>query len=445
MLDSSQLPRLSPPYFRALCACLLVLPCLSPAAETPKAPLPKVFLWDAEFIRATREKIWAGDKTFSAALTKLDREAKGSLDAGPFSVMHKKTLPPSGDKHDFMSQAPYYWPDPNSADGLPYIRRDGERNPEIYEIADRRELGRMGGTVETLSLAYYFTTNEAYAQKAAELLRAWFLDPATSMNPNFQFAQAVRGENTGRGTGLIEAVGLTTLIDSVGLLKGSKAWTKADQDGLQEWFSKFLKWMQESHNGRAEAAAKNNHGSFYDVQVASYLLFLGKQDQARAILEEAKQKRIAPQIEPDGRQPLELARTRSWSYSIFNLRALFSLATLGEHNGVDLWNFETTDGRSIQKALDFLSPFALKEKKWTYHQLGRFPEQELFPLLRRGAAKYPAKYAAILPQIPATEPEDRANLLHPWSRPGQKSTEPQQTSEARKSRAADGRPRTNVQ
>src|SRR5205823_4858471 len=160
------------------------------------------------------------------------------------------------DKHDFMSEAPYYWPNPEAPNGLPYIRRDGERNPGTREISDRGNLGRMISTVETLSLAYYFTTNEAYAVRAADLLRAWFLNPATRMNPNFEYAQAVRGQNTGRGTGLIEAVGLTAVTDAVGLLSGSKAWTQRDQAGLEVWFAHFLKWMRESPNGRAEAAAK---------------------------------------------------------------------------------------------------------------------------------------------------------------------------------------------
>src|SRR5262245_3315930 len=148
-------------YFSACYAFLILLPFSSPAREQSGAPKPRVFLLDAEFIQSTRQRIWAGDKSFTPALEKLERDASATLEAEPFSVMEKKTLPPSGNKHDFMSQAPYYWPDPKSTDGLPYIRRDGERNPEIYQISDRRNLGRMGGAVETLSLAYYFTTNEA--------------------------------------------------------------------------------------------------------------------------------------------------------------------------------------------------------------------------------------------------------------------------------------------
>jgi hypothetical protein len=232
------------------------------------------------------------------------------------------------------------------------------------------------------------------------------------MNPNLQYAQFIPGVNTGRGIGLIETRGLTQVVDAIGLLEGSKALTEGDRTGLQDWFGKFLDWMMVSKNGRDEAAAKNNHGTYYDVQTASFALFLGRRDLAKKILEEARQKRIATQVEPDGRQPLELARTKSWSYSVGNLDGLMLLARLGENVGVDLWSFQTADGRSIRRALDYLVPFALGDRKWPYQQLGEWPPQMLFPLLREAANRYrDQQYQAVMSKVPAIDLADRSNLL----------------------------------
>jgi len=391
----------------------IVLFCFCSTAFSQKntSSLPNVFLMDAKQLQDVKRSVAAGDKRYEAAIERIENGAKKTLKEGPFTVTSKEQAPPSGDKRDYMSQAPYFWADPKSANGLPYIRRDGERNPEIKKYPDHDILDKLENSVETLSLAYYLKGDEAYATKAVQLLRAFFLDPATKMNPNLEYAQAIPGINSGRGIGLIETRGLTRVVDAIGLLDGSKALTDADRQGLKDWFGKFLTWMEDSKNGRDESASKNNHGSSYDVQTASYALFVGKKDLARQIVETAKTKRIALQIESDGRQLLELARTKAWSYSIMNLDELTQLATIGDSVGVDLWNFQTSDGRSIRRALEYLYPFSVGGK-WKYQQLGEFQPQELFPLMRRAAVKYhDDKFKAMLSKIPSADASGKENLV----------------------------------
>ena len=381
----------------------------------PQDPQLQVFLLDAQQLQRSRRAVREGDARVGAAWTKLKSDAQKTLGAGPFTVLEKGTTPPSGDKHDYLSQAPYFWPDPGKPNGLPYIRRDGERNPEINKITDHKTIDDLENAVETLALAYYLSGEEAYATKAVQLLRTFFLAPATRMNPNLEYAQFIPGVNTGRGIGLIETRGFTRIVDAVGLLAGSKALTKDDERGLKDWFGKFLQWMLDSKNGREESAAKNNHGTYYDVQVTSYAFFVGRNDLAKQTLEQAKQKRIAAQIEPDGRQPLELARTKAWSYSNGNLDGLMQLATLGQRVGIDLWNFQTRDGRGIRKALDFLTPVAVGKQKWAYQEIeGGVKPESLFPLMRRAAQVYKDKpYLTSISKVPEVSSSDRRRLLEP--------------------------------
>src|SRR6267154_402134 len=393
-------------------SAIMFVSLLTTSARAQQQKLPRVFLIDARKLAETKRRIQSGDKSFDPALAKLEADARQVLQQKPLSVTTKAVTPPSGDKHDYMSQAPYFWPDPKSPNGLPYIRRDGERNPELNKITDHQALDQMEAAVRTLSLAFFLKGNEEYAGKAAILLRAWFLDPATRMNPNLEYAQFIPGVNTGRGIGLIETRGLADVVDGIGLLAGSKSWTAADERGLEDWYSKFLQWMQESKNGREENAAKNNHGTYYDVQTTSFALFLGKRDLAKQIIETAKQKRIALQIEPDGRQPLELVRTKAWSYSNGNLDGLMLLAHLAENVDVDLWSYQTKDGRSIRRALEYLYPFAVGDQKWPYQQLGGFEGRSLFTLMRRADGHYrDQKFTLQLSKIPKLDPGTREHLL----------------------------------
>jgi hypothetical protein len=367
---------------RHLLLLLVTLPAVAQKAEPPR-----VFLLDANML-ASIKAAPASDPHKQELLKAAAAAADQALTEGPFSVTQKGVTPPSGDKHDYMSQAPYFWPDSSKPNGLPYIRRDGERNPELKKISDHDQWGRLGEDSRALALVWYLTGNPEYANRAALLLRTWFLSPATRMNPNLEFGQGIPGINTGRGIGIIESRSLLPIADAAGLLAGSPAWTAADQKGLTDWYAAFLHWMLTSQKGRDEDAAKNNHGTWYDLQVTDYALFLGRRDLAIETLTRAKTRRIALQIEPDGRQPLELARTNAWSYSIGNLDGLMQLAFLGQQVGVDLWGFRTPDGRSIRAALDFLLPYAMGTKPWDYQQIGGFHSEALLACLQQAANHY---------------------------------------------------------
>lgn len=383
---------------------------LASAAE----PTPRYFSAKPGSLAKSKEKLAAGDDRLAKALKKLVKDADKALAEPVPSVMAKEKLPPSGDKHDYMSIAPYFWPNPDTKDGLPYVRHDGKVNPESRDpkANDSPAIKLMGDNVETLALAYYFTGNETYAAGAAKVARAWFLDPATRMNPHLKYAQAIMGVNDGRGTGILEALNLSVAVDALGLLADSKAWPDDDQKALKEWLRTYHDWLLKSDPGKDEHRAKNNHGTFFDVQAVRIALVLGRDDSAKRMLEEAKQRRIAVQIDAEGKQPLELDRTTSFSYSRFNLFALSELATLGEHVGVDLWNFTTEDGRSIRKAIDFMLPYAdVPPKPWTLPQIKDKHESEFMPIFRQATLAYGSEaYEAVIAKY-EDSPSKRFQLL----------------------------------
>jgi hypothetical protein len=355
--------------------------------DSPQA-LPQVSSIAPATLASVKQRVMAGDASLQPAVDALMKSAASAMKTSPASVMDKPEAFPGSDKHDYVSYAPYFWPNPDTKDGLPYVRHDGKRNREQMAKGDAPRFEKMIGAVTTLALAYELSDKEAYAEHAALLLRTWFLDPATKMNPNFTHAQAVLGVNGGRGTGLIEFSGMPHLLDSLGMLKTSKSWTGLDQAAMTAWLIHYADWIATSKEADDERAAANNHGSWFDTHEVSLLLYLGKTKEAHHICELAKTKRIARQIEPDGHQPLEEARADGFGYSVFNINALFELAALAERVDVDLWHFETSDGRSVRKALEYLSAYTDPEKKWPHNQLNALNRNALLPALLRAVVVY---------------------------------------------------------
>jgi hypothetical protein len=378
--------------------------------------LPDISLYDRAKLEKARKLAEEGVDPFATAVDSLKVAADRALMQGPFSVMQKEILPPSGDKHDYISQGPYWWPNPDTPDGLPYVRHDGVVNPEYYNF-DSRGLSQMANAVFTLSLAWFYTGQGPYAQHATELLRTWFLDPATRMNPHLEYGQAIPGRTQGRGIGIIETGNLVKVVNGIGMLKGAQAMKEEDLEGLKAWFVQYTQWLISSKNGWDERMYFNNHGTSYDSQVATFAIFTGQDSVANMILDSVGIKRISLQIEPDGSQPYELARTKAMSYSIKNLRHLIENAVLAEHFGIDLWHYESEKGGSIRKAIDYLIPFFTGEKEFTYEQIGGIENLagDLYELLLLAADHYDSEiFQEALDQIPANPPDhDLFHLLHP--------------------------------
>jgi len=328
------------------------------------------------------------------------------------SVMDKAFTPASGDKHDYMSQAPYFWYDSTKPNGLPYMRKDGQRNPEILKITDHTNLGNVDNACRTLALAWYCTGDEKYAAKATDLLRYWFLNDATKMNPNLNYAQAIPGINNGRGIGIIETISLTGIADAVGLLKGSKSFTEADYKSIQQWYAQYLNWMLTSKNGNEEHAAKNNHGTWFYAQAIDFALFTGNTSKAKELAEETK-KRMDSQISKEGKMQLELDRTNGLGYSTFNLQAWFRVATLAQYAGVNLWQYTNQQGASIRTAFDWLLPYALGQKQWNYQQITEYKKNNIYPLLLQAAAVYKDdQYASMAKQVGSEVKDVTSDLLY---------------------------------
>ena len=332
--------------------------------------------------------------------------------------MDKTLTPPSGDKHDYMSFGPYWWPDPSKKDGLPYIRRDGEVNPESRTGgSDNLSTRRLKSCVTSLALAWYFTDDEKYAKHAALMLRTWFLNPETKINPHLKYGQAIPGRVQGRGIGIIETAMFLDLTDAAILLQGSKSWTPEDHAALQAWFRQYLKWLLTSKHGKDESREPNNHGVWYDTQVAGFALFVGDEKTARRILTSAK-KRILSQIDAKGRQEHELARTRSFTYSMFNLKGMFSLAAMADLIDIDLWSLKQGDKPALKAAVDFLAPYADPARKWPHKQItDRKPEALLHLLKMANLAYGTVVYNRFAAMVPAEERKNSlANLLYPDAR-----------------------------
>ncbi len=379
------------------------------------ATVPATVLLDGAQLVSIRTKLAHPDSGLRAALAQLTKQATADLTAGPWSVMDKTQTPPgSGDRHEYYSQAPYWWPG-SGPGGCPYVHRDGERNPAVDKISDHAERDASWAAIHDLALAWFFTGNAKYAARAELDARTWFLNAATRMRPDMTYAQVIPCTTTLTGTGIIEASeSLPQVLDGLAVLDaGAPGWTSADRSGIRSWLRQFLTWSRTSDQGVQESAATNNHGSFKDLLDASVALYTGQSTVAHDLANGARTNRIAVQIMSDGSQPLELSRTRSWHYSNFNVTALCRLAEVGQKLGVKLWSYKAPSGGTLAKAVDFLIPAAEKgTSAWPYQDIDGL-DRTLPRLALHAAAQRAgdAKAKAALANVPTPAGGDTWPLL----------------------------------
>lgn len=286
------------------------------------------------------------------------------LQEQPTTIVSAPAVRSAGGLHDYFSEADYFWPDPKTPNG-PYINRDGESNPGNFNT-HRLLLIRLSIEVPALAAAWMLTKRRNFADHAAAHLRAWFIEPATRMNPNLQYAQAVRGISTGRSYGIIDTLHLVEVAQAAIVLHNGGALSESDWQGTRNWFVEYLAWMQTSEPGRKERDAKNNHGSCWLLQAAEFALLTGDDGVLRDSRDRFKNTIIPTQIAVDGSFPLELARTKPYGYSLFNLDALGMLAHVLSTASDSLWDFTLSDGRGLARCFRFMAPFIANKYSWSY-------------------------------------------------------------------------------
>jgi hypothetical protein len=289
-------------------------------------------------------------------------EADSVLALAPRTIVAIVNPRSAGGPHDWSSEADYFWPDPKNPSG-PFVNRDGMTNPDNF-VAHRELMLDFVRAFDALAAAYKLTGDERYAEAAVRHLRAWFVDPATRMNPNLQYSQAIRGLNTGRGIGVIDTVHFAEVARGVETLRGSRALSPADDGAVTGWFRDYLHWMRTSAYGQDESQRANNHGTCWVLQAAAFAHLVGDQEVLSACRDRFERDLLPNQMARDGSFPLELARTKPYGYSIFDLDVMTALAQLLSRPGENLVAFTLSDGRSLVKGVAFLEPYIADKAKW---------------------------------------------------------------------------------
>ena len=304
-------------------------------------------------------------------IVKLDKvriikDAKEYLNEEPITITSYTAKRSAGGLHDFYSEGDYWWPNPKYPDS-PYVRKDGMTNPDNF-VAHRKSMRRLSIQVPTLVAAYEFTGEKKYAEHAIKHLEAWFVDENTMMNPNLKYSQAIKGRYTGRGIGIIDAIHLVEVVQAAMVLEKDNLIKKDDLSKIKNWFNEFSNWLMNDKFGIDERDNGNNHSTCWDMQVAEYAKFIGDKKKLEFCRNFFKTELLPKQMKSDGSFPKELARTKPYGYSLFNLDAMAMVAEILSTPEENLWKYKTNDGVTLEAALEFMYPYIKDKSKWPYQK-----------------------------------------------------------------------------
>ena len=346
-----------------------------------------LLLLDKENLDQIKTKIDRQDPFVMPAYQTLISKAEKALSMGRLSVVDKSLTPPSQDKHDYMSLGPYFWPHPKTKDGYPYIRRDGKVNPNALIDSDSPRLVRLANALETLALAYYYTNNTKYAQRAVEMIQIWFINDTTKMNPHLKYAQGIPGTVPGRALGILDGRHFVRILDSITLIENSNLLSSKDLEVIKQWVKDYQNWLLNGEYAYDESHRPNNHGTFYDYQVVGYALYLEQPKKAKELLTNAQYIRLGSHIGSKGQNFHELERTRPLHYSLFDLEAMIGLALYSDHyDDVNFWTF-TINQTSLKKAIDYVVKYKNNRDMWLVEN-ENVNFMDLTPTLLVAAQKY---------------------------------------------------------
>lgn len=290
--------------------------------------------------------------------------ADWALKQEPVTVTAHVSNRSAGGKHDFFSEGDYWWPNPQNVDS-PYIQKDGMTNPDNF-VAHRLSMIRLSRIIGALASAYKLSEDPKYVLHAIKHCDAWFVNQETMMNPHLLYAQAIKGRFTGRGIGIIDTIQLMEVVQGLLIMEKSTAMNNQSLVATKQWFAKYLDWLTTHKYGKDEMNAENNHGTCWVMQVAAFAKFTGNIELMKFCTDRYKNVLLPNQMAVDGSFPRELRRTKPYGYSIFNLDAMATICQVLSTKENNLWQYETSDGKSIKKGIAFLFPFINDKSKWTY-------------------------------------------------------------------------------